>query len=281
MPNIVVEDGTGLADANSYASVADGDNYHGGNLYSDLWFTAGTETLPGQSSVVERGDIDLAIGMTLPIEITFAGEKANTLYDPYIWFSSTDVVPEVFDWIVVSQSATAMVIALNPAPSTNNSTLHWRVGAPDEDKTEIRDRKETALIMATRSIDYGYNWKGFKSHITQRLQWPRQRVRNRDVYATYAWLSSSLAGIYWPMDALPRAIKDATCQMALDLLRGDRTADADDKGIQSFGLGQGAISVTFNSSDRPAMLSDEVKRILSSLGNSKSGKGSRRIVRVQ
>jgi hypothetical protein len=36
------EDGTGKADANSYASVADGDSYHDGHLYASAWTGATT-----------------------------------------------------------------------------------------------------------------------------------------------------------------------------------------------------------------------------------------------
>lgn len=39
---LVKEDGSGLADANSYASLADGDAYHEGHLYASVW----TEALP-------------------------------------------------------------------------------------------------------------------------------------------------------------------------------------------------------------------------------------------
>ena len=34
---LIKEDGTGKADANSYASVADGDAYHDGHLYATAW----------------------------------------------------------------------------------------------------------------------------------------------------------------------------------------------------------------------------------------------------
>lgn len=39
---LTVEDGTGKADANSYASVADGDAYHDGHLYATAWTGATT-----------------------------------------------------------------------------------------------------------------------------------------------------------------------------------------------------------------------------------------------
>ncbi|HEV2436496.1 MAG TPA: DnaT-like ssDNA-binding protein [Verrucomicrobiae bacterium] len=37
---LVKEDGTGKADANAYADVADGDNYHAGHLYATAWTAA-------------------------------------------------------------------------------------------------------------------------------------------------------------------------------------------------------------------------------------------------
>src|SRR4051812_40877158 len=39
---LLKEDGTGLANANSYASAADGDAYHDGHLYATLWTAATT-----------------------------------------------------------------------------------------------------------------------------------------------------------------------------------------------------------------------------------------------
>ena len=34
---LIKEDGTGKADANAYADVADGDAYHDGHLYATAW----------------------------------------------------------------------------------------------------------------------------------------------------------------------------------------------------------------------------------------------------
>ena len=40
---LVKEDGTGKADANAYASVADGDAYHEGHLYASAWTAASAD----------------------------------------------------------------------------------------------------------------------------------------------------------------------------------------------------------------------------------------------
>jgi len=42
--SLIVEDGTGLADANSFASVAEADAYHAGHLYASTWTAAVTGT---------------------------------------------------------------------------------------------------------------------------------------------------------------------------------------------------------------------------------------------
>ena len=39
---LVKEDGTGLVNANSYASAADGDTYHAGHYYGSAWTGATT-----------------------------------------------------------------------------------------------------------------------------------------------------------------------------------------------------------------------------------------------
>ena len=41
---LIKEDGTGKADANSYASVAEGDGYHEGHLYASAWTGASADT---------------------------------------------------------------------------------------------------------------------------------------------------------------------------------------------------------------------------------------------
>ena len=41
---LIKEDGTGKADANAYANVADGDAYHAGHLYASAWTAASADT---------------------------------------------------------------------------------------------------------------------------------------------------------------------------------------------------------------------------------------------
>lgn len=63
------EDGTGKVDANSYASVADGDAYHDGHLYATAW-TAATTASREKALVFATRLIDA--------EFRFKGVKAST-----------------------------------------------------------------------------------------------------------------------------------------------------------------------------------------------------------
>jgi len=66
---LIKEDGTGKADANSYASVAEGDAYHDGHLYATAW-TAATTANKEKALVFATRLIDA--------EFRFKGSKANS-----------------------------------------------------------------------------------------------------------------------------------------------------------------------------------------------------------
>ena len=54
---LVKEDGTGLANANAYASAADGDAYHAGHLYATAW-TGATDDQKAAALVMATRLID-------------------------------------------------------------------------------------------------------------------------------------------------------------------------------------------------------------------------------
>lgn len=166
---LILEDGTGKADANSYASVAEGNAYHDAHLYSDAWTTA------------------------------------------------------------------------NDA------------------------RKAVALVMATRSLNAAVEWFGMRGGALQALEWPRYGVERKDV---------GDIGATWPENAVPVPVKNATCELARELLSANRTADADTRGIAELGLGQGAISIKFDASDRAGVLPDEVLRLIVGLGRARGSKSA-------
>lgn len=134
---LVKEDGTGMADANSYADVADCDAYHEGHLYASPWTGAAA------------------------------------------------------------------------------------------------DRKAAALVMATQLIDSQFQFNGTRTSASQALQWPRAECRDPDRgLLTLSALLPVLSNCV-PYDSVPKAVVQATCEMARELLVVDRTAAAPGEGIDT------------------------------------------------
>ena len=84
-------------------------------------------------------------------------------------------------------------------------------------------RRTAALAMATAIIDAEWQFHGAKAVAGQALQWPRSDCPDPD----------GESGDCVAEDAVPVAILNATCQLALKLLQTDRTADPAGEGIWS------------------------------------------------
>lgn len=122
-------------------------------------------------------------------------------------------------------------------------------------------RRSVALAMATRTINALVTFRGEPYGDTQSLDWPR-------------------AGVLLP-SPVPQRLKDATCELAMDLLSGNRLADPDSAGIAELGLGQGALTLKFAPDDRPEPLTEIVKALLAPLGTIRGiGTGTTRVRRV-
>jgi hypothetical protein len=83
--------------------------------------------------------------------------------------------------------------------------------------------KEKALVFATRLIDSQYQFNGFKANSAQALQWPREDCHDADADG---WAGGTLSET-----AVPKAVADATCELARELLIVDRTAAPVGEGI--------------------------------------------------
>lgn len=189
---LIKEDGSGKADANAYASVADGDGYHEGHLYATAW-----------------------------------------------------------------TGATA-------------------------------DQKAAALVMATRLIDSQFQFRGFRAHSEQGLQWPRTDCPDPDRGST-TW------GVRSPEcvepDLVPAAVVQATCEMGRELLIVDRTAAPAGEGIGSTQTSEAShtdtggtssqSSTTYSKGDTRPIISHVAQAMLSKYGALiQGGSGSVRLVRV-
>ena len=180
------EDGTGMADANSYADVADGDMFHEAHLYASAW-TGATE-----------------------------------------------------------------------------------------------QRKEAALMMATRLIDSQFQFRGFRAHGEQALQWPRTECPDPD-RVSVGWGGRTPECV--EPDVVPTAVVAAACEMGRELLIADRTAAPPGEGIAATqtsqashdGTGAGSSSqssTTYSKEDTRPVISRVAQAMLAKYGalvSAKSG----------
>lgn len=166
---LIKEDGTGLANANSYADVAEGDAYHEGHLYATDWTGASTGI------------------------------------------------------------------------------------------------KSAALVMATRLIDAHYQFRGFKAHSTQALQWPREFARDDDALRVSALGGLMSRSEYFDAQSVPKVLRDATIETARELIKADRTEAPDGEGLASMAI-TATLSLTFDKRDRRPVIPAVAQAMLSKLG---------------
>jgi hypothetical protein len=104
--------------------------------------------------------------------------------------------------------------------------LSWFTAATDA-------QKEAALMAAARELDACFDWTGAAVDSVQALTWPRSGMLNRNGFAIAT-------------TAIPRDLKNAQCEMALQLGASDRLGDnsAFKKGVTS--LKAGSVALTFS-----------------------------------
>ena len=122
------------------------------------------------------------------------------------------------------------------------------------------EQKDAALVMATRLIDAEYQFGGVKATFVQALQWPRAECRDVDA-------SDEL-----PSNAVPKAVRDATCEQARELLIVDRTAAPDGEGLKYFF--DASSQKGYDKADKRPVISGIAQSLLAKLGvllNRRSG----------
>ena len=171
---LVKEEGTGRADANSYADVADADDYFDGHLYATAW-----------------------------------------------------------------TGATA-------------------------------DQKTAALVMATRLIDAEYQFNGTRTNAVQGLQWPRAKCPEPDNIHVPLAVLLPIPSDYVRYDSVPKAVVQATCEMARELLITDRTVAPAGEGLKYQNVG--ATQTGYDKTDRRQVLSHVAQVMLAKYGSQISAK---------
>ena len=120
--------------------------------------------------------------------------------------------------------------------------------------------KEAALVMATRLIDGHYQFAGWKTSVAQALQWPRSSCLDPDGEDDL------------PVDAVPKAVIAATCEMARELLIADRTAAPAGEGLKYFF--EASSQKGYDKADKRPVISGVAQSLLAKLGellNRRSG----------
>ena len=135
------------------------------------------------------------------------------------------------------------------------------------------DDKAKALVMATRLIDAEYQFGGVKVSDEQALQWPREWCRNDDAALT------AFGGGFVAVDEVPKAVVEATCEMARELLITDRTGAPAGEGLKYANVG--TTQTGYDSKDRRPVISHVAQAMLAKLGSLlRSTSGAVRLVRT-
>ena len=139
--------------------------------------------------------------------------------------------------------------------------------------------KEAALVFATRLIDSQFQFNGFKVNEGQSLQWPRISCPDPDVNVV------EVIGLLWrpdncvPGNLVPKAVMDATCEMARELLVADRTAAPAGEGLKYQNVS--GTQTGYDKRDRRPIITLVAQAMLAKYGVLiKSGSGTVRLVRA-
>ena len=132
--------------------------------------------------------------------------------------------------------------------------------------------KAAALVMATRIIDSQMQFRGIRAVGGQALQWPRAGCRDADADPDVGWG-------FVPVDEIPKAVVDATCELARELLIADRTGAPVGQGLSYSNVG--TTQTGYKAEDRRPILPELVQSMLGKYGALVTGRsGSVRLVRV-
>ena len=129
------------------------------------------------------------------------------------------------------------------------------------------EQKDAALVMATRLIDAEYQFGGVKATFAQALQWPRAECRSPDDEDEL------------PSNTVPKAVRDATCEQARELLIVDRTATPEGEGLKYFF--EASSQKGYDKNDKRPVISGVAQSLLAKLGELlKRRSGAVRLIRA-
>lgn len=129
------------------------------------------------------------------------------------------------------------------------------------------DQKAVALVMASRLIDAEYQFGGTRSVATQSLQWPREDCPDPDADDMVA------------ETMVPKAVVEAACELARELIIADRTAAPAGEGLKYYN--NAGVQTGYDKTDKRPIIPAVVQALLAKFGSLiKSKSGSVKLVRV-
>ena len=141
------------------------------------------------------------------------------------------------------------------------------------------DNKAVALVMATRLIDAEFQFNGTRTNAVQGLQWPRAMCPEPDNVHVPISALLPIPSDYVEYDTVPKAVVQAACEMARELLLVDRTASPAGEGLKY--QNAGTTQTGYDKSDTRPVLSRVAQVMLAKYGSQISAKsGAVKLIRA-
>ena len=141
------------------------------------------------------------------------------------------------------------------------------------------DQKAVALVMASRLIDAEFQFNGTRTTANQALQWPRAMCPEPDNVHVPISVLLPIPYDYVQYDTVPKAVVQATCEMARELLITDRTAAPAGEGLKYYN--NAGTQTGYDKTDKPAVLSQVAQVMLAKYGSQISARsGAVRLIRT-
>jgi DNA topoisomerase VI subunit B len=141
------------------------------------------------------------------------------------------------------------------------------------------DQKAVALVMASRLIDAEFQFNGTRTNAVQGLQWPRAKCPEPDAIHVPLQVLLPIPSDYVRYDSVPKAVVQATCEMARELLIADRTVAPAGEGLKYQIVG--STQTGYDKADKRPVISPVAQAMLIKFGSLVSAKsGAVRLVRA-
>jgi hypothetical protein len=131
--------------------------------------------------------------------------------------------------------------------------------------------------MATRLIDAEIQFGGTRTNAGQGLQWPRANCPEPDNAQVPLWVLLPIPSAFVAYDTVPKAVVQATCEMARELLIADRTASPPGEGLKYENVG--STQKGYDKSDTRPVISQVAQAMLAKYGAQTRAKSG--VVRLQ